>query len=90
MEPTTPRTSYRLASEAGIELSNVLGELGDSLSSIILSTLTDKYAEVQSSCLALAGQTNTVPSSSFSLHWSAATRVAQLTAKILHACACVR
>ncbi len=61
MEPTTPRTSYRLASEAGIELSNVLGELGDSLSSIILSTLTDKYAEVQSSCLALAGQTNTVP-----------------------------
>jgi len=50
MDPPTPR----LASEAGIELSSVLSDMGDSLSTIILSTLTEQYSDIQSACLALA------------------------------------
>jgi len=56
MDPPTPR----LASEAGIELSSVLSDMGDSLSTIILSTLTEQYSDIQSACLALASQTNSL------------------------------
>ncbi len=63
---TTPTKQHNNTS--GDELSLVVGSLADSLSTVILSAITESFADVQSALISLAGSTNKI-ASIVQVHW---------------------